>query len=132
MGKATEFDDLMGGMPPRTAEARERRDPRPKLRLRQEVLEQAVTPSHPVADTLSRLVDEPEVALHDPDSGNTAIAVPLDQYLELVTSFIRDRQLAQITADGRAIPSEATLMGLGVEQVDPQATWLHTGGGRIG
>ena len=134
MGKATELDDSLQRMPRRTPEERERFDPRPKLRLRQEVLEQAISPAQPVADALGRLAgegSEPRVALHDPESGATAVAVPLEQYLELVTSYIKDRQLAAMTTDARSTPPNATQIELGIEQVDPQATWLYTGEGTI-
>lgn len=130
MGKARELDNWLDSRPPLSSEETERREPRPKLRLRPEVLAQALGPAAEVKGVLDRQAGETgekRTALHDAESGATAVAVPLEQYLELVTSYIRDRHLAQVNHDHRVIPPDTTFSELGVEQVDPQATWLHLG-----
>jgi hypothetical protein len=129
MGEASEFDDWLERHPLTPEETAQRDGPRPELRLRPEALSQALGPDAQVKNVLDRQVAETSekrtAVLHDSKTGTTSIAVPLEQYLELVTSYIRDRDLAQLTLDNRAIPPDEALSELWVEQVDPQATWLH-------
>ena len=112
-----------------TPEEREARDgPRPKLRLEPTVLDRTVGAHANMQDVLTRLGGEGTakmVVLHDADSGASAVAVPVEQYLELVTSFLKDGQVSQYQAglDGRIAPSAAALAELGVEQVNPRDTW---------
>jgi hypothetical protein len=119
VGKGTELvNELKSPLTPEEIE-----DSRPKLRLRADVFTQAFGPNAEVKDVLDRLADETvgEVAaLHDAESGTTAIVVPVERYLELITSHISDRNLSEVTLDNRVVPSEAILSGLGVEQVDPK------------
>lgn len=135
MGKASELDDWLDSHPLAPEEIEARDGPRPKLRLAPDVLAETLDSSTSVKGVLDRVAGEGVckiAALHDAESGATAVAVPLEQYLELVTSHIRDRSLSEVTLDNRALPSDTTLAVLGVEQVDPQATWLHMGGDSIG
>jgi hypothetical protein len=129
MGRATDLDNFLSKLPP--AEDGEGLDgPRPELRLGAEALKQALGPDAPIRDVLDRQAaetGEKRTVLRDPKTGITSVAVPLEQYLELVTSHIRDRNIAQLTLDNRVIPSDDVLSEFGVEQVDPQATWLHMG-----
>jgi hypothetical protein len=67
------------------------------------------------------------MALHDPDIGITAVVVPAEQYLELVTSYVRDRGHWEMQLDGRAASPEGMLSAFGVEQVNPQESWLRIG-----
>ncbi|HTB48560.1 MAG TPA: hypothetical protein VK712_00575 [Verrucomicrobiae bacterium] len=126
MGKATELDDFLDKRVLTTEEIEWRHGSRPKLRLRPEVMAQAIAPNAQVSDVLARLADadgENRTALHDPESGMMAIAVPLELYLELVTSYIKEQNLSEGKTDGRTAPTDATLAALGIEQVDPQASW---------
>lgn len=125
MGKASDLDDFLEGMPPLTQEEKDKREHRPKMRIRAEVLDQALESSAGVRDVLDRLDGNQQVALHDAESDATAIAVPVEQYVELVRSYIKDRQLFDLTSEA-PVP-EATLSQLGVEQVDPHEPWLHIG-----
>ena len=132
MGKASELDDWLDKQPPLTQdEVEERRGgKRPELRLRPDVLSEALHPSARVSDVLARLENRTAnsvTALHDADSGTTAIAVPLEQYLQLVSAYIGDNQLLEAQLDGRIVPPDTTLEASGVDQVDPQATWIETG-----
>ena len=132
MGKASELDDWLDKQPPLTQEETDERrgGKRPELRLRPDVLSQALDPGAPVSDVLDRLGNETAngvAALHDADSGATAIAVPLAQYLRLVSAYIGDNQLLEAQLDGRIVPPDATLEASGVYQADPQATWIDTG-----
>jgi len=61
-------------------------------------------------------------------AGATAVTIPVEQYLELVTSYIKDNELSEVNLDGRVGPSDAVLSGLGVEQVNPRDTWLRIEG----
>lgn len=125
MGKAT---DLENSIRPLTPEEMEKRlGPRPKLRLRPDVVAQALDSNAGVQDVLHRLDQQgPDglTVLHDAASGAAAVTIPLDRYLSLVTSDIRDRQLTEANFDGRIGPSDATLSAMGVEQVNPRDTWL--------
>jgi len=131
MGKASELDDYLETHPLTPDEKARYKRPRPQLRLRSEVVEQALDPDAPVKTALGHVATQQGaevVALHDAESGSTAVIVPVAQYLELVSSYIRDRELAEIDLNGRAVPSDATFSALGVEQVDPQESWLRIGG----
>lgn len=131
MGKASELDDWLDRQPPLTPEERVRYEgPRPQLRLRSEVVQRALGPDAPVKAALGPVAahDAEAVALHDPDSGVTAVVVPAEQYLELVISYIRDHGHWEMQLDGRAAPPEGTLSAFGVEQANPQESWLRIGG----
>lgn len=131
MGKATDLDDWFERHPLTSEEMERREGPRPKLRLAPDVLAQAIDSSTQVKDALDRAVTQAAInvtALHDAESGVTAIAVPAERYLELVTSFIRDRNLSEVNLDGRIAPSDATLSELGVEQINPRDTWISVDG----
>jgi hypothetical protein len=129
MGEASKLDDYLDDLasqplPPEV----ERLDPRPKLRIAHDALARALGPNATVHNVLEQVSNgNGATVLHDATSDATAVVVPADEYLELVTSQIKDRGLAHVTSDGRALPSDATLNGFGVEQVDPAATWLHIG-----
>ncbi len=129
MGKASELDDFLDKQPPLTPE--EAYGPRPELRLRPELLAKALGPSTGVRRALHELNKENadgEIVLHDKESGATAVAVPVELYLYLVSSHIRAMNLSEVSPeDGQIRPSDATLSVLGVEQVDPRAVWVHTG-----
>ncbi len=128
MGKAGELDDYLEAHPltPKGIEAR--RGARPKLRLGRAVLDQALGPETEARGALDRLANGAKVtALYDPESGATAVVVPVEEYLELVTAHIRDRGLAEVGLNGQVAPSDATLSELGVEQVNPRETWLRIG-----
>ncbi len=131
MGKASELDDWLERQGPLTPEETDERDPRPRLRLGHKVLSTALGPDQHMQHVLDRVSgtasDESVVGLCDDQSNVRAVAVPVEQYLELVTSYIRDRNLSELTLDNRSVPSDATLAELGVEQVDPHATWLNLG-----
>lgn len=130
MGKATELDDFLERQPPLTQEELDRRAARPKLRLRSELLEQALSPTQPVQAALEQLSGETggkRTVLGNAESSAIAVAVPLERYLELVASYIKDRGLANVTVDYGVIPSDATFAELGVEQVDPEASWMYFG-----
>lgn len=122
MGKATELDDFLDRQPPITQEELERR----KLRLRPDVMKAALIPDQPVQEALNRVSEGARaVALHDPSSGTTAITVPLDQYLKLVNSYLKDEGS---DTEILALTSKASAE-LGVEQGDPhmQTAWLRLG-----
>jgi hypothetical protein len=129
MGKASELDDFLDKQPPLTSE--EAHGPRPELQLRPELLAKALGPSNRIRRALYELNKEGadrEVVLHDEKSGATAVAVPIELYLYLVTSHIQAMNLSEVSPeDGQIRPSHATLSVLGVEQVDPRAVWVHTG-----
>lgn len=134
MSKGSELDDWLERNP-LTPDEEERLDPRPELRLAPDILAQALGPNASTKDALERVAGEGDskvAVLRDAGSGMTAVAVPLERYLELVTSYIKDRNLSEVTVDNRALPSAEILTALGVEQVDPQATWLYMGGDSIG
>jgi|HubBroStandDraft_6_1064221.scaffolds.fasta_scaffold89496_2 hypothetical protein len=126
MGKASKLlQELMATESPEEAHG-----PRPKLRLRPELADQALGPAAHVEDILDRLSGEgtsKEVVLHDASTGTSVVAIPVEEYLELVTSYIRDMNLSNLATDGQIRPSDAALAELGVEQEDPQATWQHVG-----
>jgi hypothetical protein len=87
---------------------------------------QALGPNAKVSEVVSRLAaaTEGEVAALRDSESVVVVAVPAEQYLELVTAYIRDRHLSEVNLDGRIAPSDATLSRLGVEQVDPRDTWV--------
>jgi hypothetical protein len=130
MGKASELDDFLDRQPPLTPEEIEARDgPRPKLRLGSHLLNRSLGPDAKTGDVLDRLTSETKVtSLHDSETGATGVVVPAEQYLELVTSYIRDRGLAEVKLDGQVAPTDTTLLDLGVEQVNPRDTWLRIEG----
>jgi hypothetical protein len=131
MGKASELDDWLNRQLPLTPEEKARYEgPRPQLRLRREVVERAVGPDVPVKAALGYVASQgaEAVALRDAESGTTAVVVSLAQYFELVSSYIRDRELAEVGLDGRVVPSDSTFSALGVEQVNPRESWLRIGG----
>lgn len=125
MGKASDLDRHMAGRIQSPQEVERREGRRPKLRLRPEVLDQALTiPSQ--VDIFDRLGEKAGqvVALHNAEREATAVVITTEQYLKLVTSLIRDRELTELNLDGRIAPSDATLAGLGVEQINPRDTWF--------
>jgi hypothetical protein len=128
MGKASELDDWLERNPLTPEETEMRDGPRPKLRLGPNVLAQALDPSAKVKDVLVRVSEAASkvTVLHDAQSGATAFAIPEEQYLELITSYIRDRDLSEVKSDGRIAPSDETLSELGVEEINPRDTWIHT------
>lgn len=126
MGKASELDDWLERHP-LTPEEKARQKPRPQLRLRREVLYRALSPDVLVKEALDQVAagGSETLAMLDAATGETAIVVPVERYLELVTSHIRDMQLDEMGLDGRTTPSEDTFLALGVEQVDPTESWLR-------
>ena len=136
MGKGAEYEERIRARQAEIARGerqneRSRNNPRPGLRLGPDMLAQALSSSANVGDVLDRLADNSAsavTALRDAESGAAAVVVPVSQYLELVTSFIRDRELIEISTEGHhaghAAPSDATLRELGVEQVNPHDTWV--------
>lgn len=130
MGKASELDDDLRRHPLTREELEQFQGPRPKLRLRAEVLERALGSSAQVQDVLELVNTQgaDAVALRDPQTDAIVVVVPAGQYLELVTAYIRDRNLAEVKLSGQVTPSEATFSELGVEQVNPRDTWLRIEG----
>lgn len=130
MGKASELDDFLGRQPPLTPEEVEARDgPRPKLRLGPDLISRSLGPDVRASNALDQIASGAKTtALRDPETDTTAVVVPAEQYLELVTSYIRDRDLSEVKLDGQVAPSETTLLDLGVEQVNPRETWLRVEG----
>lgn len=127
MGKASEFDDRIRRLTQEEYDELRGRH-RPPLRLRREALERALDPSTGVGDVLHRQSNgEDLTVLHDARTGATAVAVPVEQYLQLVSALIGDNELSEVQLDGTIRPSDATLAASGVEQVDPNATWIKTG-----
>lgn len=127
MGKGSELDDWLQKNPLTPEEVETREGPRPKLRLRPDMLEKALGPDSQVKEALRRVASEGAdsvTALRDAESGTAAIVVPVEQYLELISSHIRDRHLAEVQLDGQVAPSESTFAAFGVEQVNPRDTWL--------
>src|SRR5579863_1718042 len=122
MGKGTDLlRELQSGEP--TAPR-----PDPQLRLNADILARSISP-----DSTTELLDQVEgdnlvAVVHNAEQQARAVVVPAELYLELVTSYIRDRNLMEAQLDGRIVPPEATLAELGVEQVDPRQTWIYTGG----
>lgn len=130
MGRASELDDWLDKLPPLSPEEAAI-EPRPGLRLAPNTVRHALDSQSRLAQVIAEVSGEATskvVALRDTDGAVAGVAIPAEQYLELVTSYIRDRNLSQVTLDNRAVPSDATLAELGVEQVDPNATWLYLGG----
>lgn len=124
MGKASELDARAKTLSQEEIDER-KGNHRPALQLRQDVLSQALAPTARVEDVLKHLGGETldHVALHDPTSGVTAVAVPLERYLQLIGADVADRDQLEVGLDGRMLPSDATLAASGVEQVDRQAPW---------
>jgi hypothetical protein len=130
MGRASELDEWLEKHPLTSEEVEMRDGPRPPLRLGADILRESLGPETPAKDVLERLSSTVvgNVAVMRDASGTTAVAVPVDRYLELVSSYIRDRQLSEVNLDGRIAPSDGTLGELGVEQVNPRDTWIHVDG----
>jgi hypothetical protein len=129
MSKGSRLLKELMAMEPLTPE--EAYGPRPKLRLRSELLTQTISPAAPVREVLDRLNSGEtgeEVVLHDSKTGSVAVAIPVELYLYLATSHICAMNLSEVDADGGIRPPDATLAALGVEQENPQATW----GGQTG
>jgi peptidyl-tRNA hydrolase len=136
MGKGTEHDDRMRERQAEIArgereDVRSRNNPRPELRLGHELLARAIDSHAMTKDVLDQVTGEGArsvVVLRDAESGATAVTVTVEQYLNLVTSLIRDRGLTELNTEsplaGRLAPSDATFTDLGVEPVNPRDTWL--------
>lgn len=127
-GKGTRLVEELLSHPLTEEEQAERRGPRPKLRLRPEVLTQALDTKASVRDVLARQTGEAAPALtvlRDAETGATSVAVPLDQYLELVTSSIKDADRWIAGNDGGLRPPDDDLAQLGVEQVNPDDSWTR-------
>lgn len=133
--KASELREAL--LKPLTPEQRQARldslSPRPKLKLNGEVAQRALGTTANVKDVLAQLEGDDTAkvaALHDADSGASAVVIPVEQYLELVTSRLRDNEVFTFQAEpsGRVGPQETDLAELGVEQVNPRDTWWRTPG----
>lgn len=103
----------------------------PALRLGHDEVARAIDPHASISEVLDRATGEGASKLeviHDERTGATAVVVPVEQYLTLVTSHIAAHSLYAMTAEGRVGPGDATLTELGVEQVNPHDTWLPVPG----
>jgi hypothetical protein len=132
MGKGTEYEKARAA---RWAEGRADHEtssePRPALRLRPDVLADAIDPRTVDSELLDRVTGKRAgklTVIRDTESGATVVVVPVEQYFTLVTSHIRDQGLATMRTDGRVGPFDETLTELGVEQVNPHDTWLPVPG----
>jgi len=125
MGKASEMDSKI---PPLTPEEAERHyGPRPELRLADAALRESIDANASVRAALEQAAGSATagpVVIRDSETQQTAVVISAEQYLDLVTSSIRDRQQYEATHDAGVRPSAETLARLGIEQVDPHATWL--------
>ncbi|MGC1177217.1 MAG: hypothetical protein WA843_04055 [Candidatus Saccharimonadales bacterium] len=124
MGKASELDRRTRRIT-QEEDDRNKGKVRPSLRLRPDVLDQAIEGSTAVQEVLNRLGHggDDKVALHDPATGRTAVALSVERYLELVGSEMQERDVFTIGPNGQTHPPDGRLEATGAEQVDPQATW---------
>jgi len=126
MGKASELSKALEEQPLTPQEHEQREGPRPALRLSDELINEALGPAVSIGEALTQANNSARtqpVVLRDPETEQTAVVLSADEYLDLVTSRVKDRQLYQTFPDRRIGPSAETLADLGVEQVDPRATW---------
>lgn len=123
-GKATELDDLLAQRRLTPEEIEERRGKRPEVRLRADVPSVEVGEATQAQGIVDKLRQENlgGLALCTPDGAVTAMVVPVERYLNLTVSGLKDG-LKEGTIDGRVAPTDAALAASYVEQVDPRATW---------
>lgn len=125
-GKATELSDSLAQRRLTPEEVDKRRGgKRPELRLRREIPTVEIHKTTPAQDILERLGQEDvrSVALRDPETGVTAVVVPVARYLELAgAELANDPFNKEGRLDGRMAPSDAAYAASDVEEVDQEVT----------
>ena len=135
-GKATEFDEAMAGRTLTQEEMDEwRGGKRPELRLRSDAPSVEVDEATHAQEAIDKLRDGDisGLALRNSEGVVAAMMVPVERYLELVSAELAsDPFNKEAHLDGRITPTEAAFAASSVEQVDPHATWVYTGGRKPG
>lgn len=116
-GNASEIVDRITQRTPREEKL-------PEVRLRADTPTLEVNEDTRIRGTLDQLQagEVGAVALSEPGSKPSAVVIPIERYLELVTrELVAGR--GTIASQGRIIPEDSTLAAVHIEPVDPNADW---------